>query len=63
MPHISYKDENWQRTSLPKEDPKIYKSRDTPFGFFWNQHFFYYKLTYFSISRNADIDCIFAHNF
>ena len=26
----SYKDENWHSYNLPKEDPKIHESRDTP---------------------------------
>ena len=28
--HISYNDETWHSYTLPKEYPKIYKSRDTP---------------------------------
>ena len=27
---ISYKDETWHSYALPKGDPKIYESRDTP---------------------------------
>ena len=30
LSRISYDDENWHSHTLPKEDPKIYESRDTP---------------------------------
>ena len=30
LSHISYNDETWHSYTLPKEDPKIYQSRDTP---------------------------------
>ena len=39
-PHISYNDKTWHSYTLPKEDPKMYKSHDTPLGFCWHQHFF-----------------------
>ena len=39
-PHISYNDETWYSYTLPKENPKMYKSRDTSFEFCWHQHFF-----------------------
>ena len=29
----SYNDETWDNYTLPKEDTKIYKSRDTPLQF------------------------------
>ena len=35
-----YNDESWRSYTLPKEDPKIYKSCDTPLEFCWYQHFF-----------------------
>ena len=38
--HTSYNDETWHSYTLPKEDPKIYESRDTPLEFCWHQHFF-----------------------
>ena len=37
---LSYNDETWHSYTLPKEDPKIYKSRDTSLEFCWHQHFF-----------------------
>ena len=30
----------WHSYTLPKEDKKIYESRDTPLEFCWHQHFF-----------------------
>ena len=30
LSHISYNDETWHSYTLPKEDPKMYQSRDTP---------------------------------
>ena len=33
LSHISYKDETWHSYTLPKEDQKIYESRDTPLEF------------------------------
>ena len=40
LSHISCNDETWHSYTLPKEDPKIYESRDTPPDFCWHQHFF-----------------------
>ena len=31
--HTSYNDETWHSCTLPKEDPKTYQLRDTPFEF------------------------------
>ena len=33
LSHIHYNDETWHSYNLPKEDPKIYESRDTPLEF------------------------------
>ena len=38
--HMSYNDESWHSYTLPKDDPKTYKSRDTPLNFCWHQYFF-----------------------
>ena len=38
----SYSDETWQSYTLPKEDPKTYKSCDTAFEF-GNQQFLLYQ--------------------
>ena len=40
MSYISYNDDTWYSYTLPKENHKIYKSRDTPLAFCWHQHFF-----------------------
>ena len=36
LSHISYNDETWDNYSLPKEDTKIYESRDTHLQFCFN---------------------------
>ena len=57
---MAYNDETWHSYTLPKEDAKIYKSRDTPL---LTSAFFHWKSATFVISRNTDIDCILIHNF
>ena len=54
----SYNDETWHSYTLPKEDPKNYKSRDTPL-----EHFFHRKSANFATSRNTHIDWILIDNF
>ena len=39
-PHISYNDKTRHSYTLPNEDPKMYKQRDTSLEFCWHQHFF-----------------------
>ena len=38
--HTSYNDETWHSYIYLKKIQKIYESRDTPFEFYWRQHFF-----------------------
>ena len=47
--------------TLPKEDTKMYESRDT--RVLLTSTFFYQKLESFDISRNTDIDSLLVHNF
>ena len=37
---MSHNDETWRNYTLSKEDPKIYKWRETPFDFNSYQQFF-----------------------
>ena len=41
----------------------IYESRDTPFKFCWNQHFFHRISINLAISVNTDIGLILVHHF
>ena len=54
----------WNLAVIPylRKFQKMCKSRDTPFGFCWDQHF-YWKSANFTTSRNPHIDWFLIHNF
>ena len=61
--HISCNFETWHSYTLPKEDSKNILIMWNSLSVLLALAFFQQKSENFAILRNADIDCIFIHNF
>ena len=63
MLHMPYNDETWHSYTLSKGDPKNILVTWHISWVVLTSASFYQKSSKFSISENADIDCILVHNF